>query len=251
MNPLLRKFFAFMLLLGVSACLVPNVSAATIALSKPVWRSATVSGTTLCLSWSTVFNARSYTVYYKSSSDSRYSSMTVNYTSTTLCNATPGKTYYVYLVANPASSRYRASGCSSTKTLRVAAVTKKKLAAPTVTLYSGYRKITVGWVNKALTEVYMIAYRRKGTSTWKQIYVYDRNGSWISASFYTIENLTPGATYEFRVGACATNTKPGYVNSDLTSVKQKSVASRYVTSGYRNTFVDYNIQRNSYAINFY
>lgn len=121
-----------------------------------------------------------------------------------------------------------------------------------MTLYAGYKKITVGWVNKAHTQVYMIAYRAKGASSWKNIYVYDQNGSWIDAGFYTITGLTAGKTYEFKMGACSTYKTPGYSNSNLTSVKSKAVlTSTKNQRSYSNTFVDYNISRNSYYIDFY
>lgn len=111
------------------------------------------------------------------------------------------------------------------------------------------KTVFISWVNNAGTPVCCVQWRQQGARTWKEVYVYDKSGTLTGLS--KIENLTNNRYYEFRVKACATEDmrRRGYDDSDWSATKTKKV---YAGSYYKcsPTFVDYNVQRNSYGINF-
>lgn len=218
-------------------------------LSAPIWKSATASDSKVTLKWNAVSNAGSYTIQYKAGSSGSWQTLESGWKSTTYtCTGQPG-TYTFRLYANSNKSGYSKSNASATRTVKVSG---KKLATPSVSLYAGKSKrISVWWTNYAYSHVYCIQYRKNGSSSWKTVYVYDKNGGWITAGGYDITGLTNNAYYQFRVKACATAAlqAKGYQDSDWSAIKTKRVYS----SGYyylSPTFVDYNVSRNSYGINF-
>lgn len=217
-------------------------------LATPTWKNVKASGNTITLEWNAVRNAASYTVYYhpKDGGASVCDSKRVTETKFSF-KGTPGTTYVFYVYANSDSSAYSRSNRSEKKSCRLAG---KKLARPEIGVYAGKSKtVSISWTNNAGTPVCCVQWRQKGARTWKEVYFCDKSLS--TTALYEIKNLTNNRDYEFRVKACATEDmrRRGYDDSDWSVVKTKRVCvSSYRAS--RPTFVEYNVARNSYGINF-
>lgn len=240
-------------------------------LPAPTWKSATSSGSKVTLKWNAVSNAGSYTIQYKAGSGS-WQTLESGWKSTTYtCSGQPG-TYTFRLYANSNKSGYSKSNASATRTVKIAG---KKLGTPTFELCVGKSnqiKVIVAanssdYKKYVVPRVYAIQYRKSGASSWKTVYIEAaaKNnypigvGGWMDLTpnygSYVLKGLTNNATYQFRVKAfaCSDLRNKGYANSNWSSTKSAKVkkGSYWGYGGsYAPTFVDYNISRNSYAINF-
>lgn len=220
-------------------------------LPAPTWKSATSSGSKVTLKWNAVSNAGSYTIQYKAGSGS-WQTLESGWKSTTYtCSGQPG-TYTFRLYANSNKSGYSKSNASATRTVKIAG---KKLSKPTMSVFTGRSRTAYpNWVcyNSPFTGIYCIQYRKKGASTWTSKYVQDKLASWNGIGMATLTGLSNNTYYQFRVKACATASlqSQGYQDSDWSSIITKKVYYSGYSRGYTATFVDYNVSRNSYGINF-
>lgn len=222
-------------------------------LAAPTWKSATKSGKKITLKWNAVSNAASYTIQYKSGGSSWKTLKSGLKATSYSCAGQTGSTYSFRLYANSGSSAYAKSDASATKTITLTG--DKKLSTPSLAVFSGKSKTAYPhWVcyNSPFTGVYCIQYRKKGSSTWKSKYVQDKTATWSGIGDYTMTGLSNNVYYQFRVKACATASlqSEGYKDSDWSSIVTKKVFNSGYYRGTTATFVDYNVSRNSYGIDF-
>lgn len=226
-------------------------SRSTQKLAAPTWKSVTKSGKKITLKWNAVANAGSYTIQYKSGSGS-WQTLESGWKSTSYtCTGSTGS-YTFRLYANSSSSNYSKSDASATKTVTVSGY---KLSTPSLSVFTGKSKTAYPhWVcyDSPFTGVYCIQYRKKGASSWTTKYVLDKIGAWSGTGLYTLTGLSNNTYYQFRVKACATESLrgEGYQDSEWSSIITKKVYNSGYSRGYTATFVDYNVSRNSYGINF-
>ncbi len=216
-------------------------------LPTPTWKTATFTGTTINLSWNKVGLADGYRLYYKKSTSKTYSSKITHQTSCKV-SGTAGATYNFYLIAQPLTRANKASSCSKILTVTVPTKTVALSVPSSISVYGGYKKILVSWSTVKNASAYAIQYRKKGTSTWTTCYV-ESKGSAIVAASYVISGLSNNVSYQVRVSARASKGS-GFTHSAYSSSITKKTLSKNPSYFYiPTTFVDYNIRRDSYRIN--
>ena len=154
--------------------------------SKPGAPSTSLSNTSsgLNASWNAVSNAASYIVYYKTSSQSNWSSFSTNTTSCYIPNTQSGTLYYVQVQsigANGVKGDY-----SNVKSMTY-------IAQPTITglSYNGNNTLTWNKINGA--NKYQIARKKTGDTA----YTYFTT----TTTSFTEKNISAGITYTYQVRA--------------------------------------------------
>lgn len=152
--------------------------------------------------WSTVTNATSYTVYYKLSSATSWSSTTTTSTSWTKSSLTEGVTYQFKVKAtNPSNTNY----VESDETTAVSGTTKTTLATPTgLAISRTTNSLTASWSQVTNNSGYTLQYKLSTASSWTTVTRTTNQNS------YTLSGLSEGKTYQFKVKAVGSG---NYVDS--------------------------------------
>ena len=152
--------------------------------------------------WSAVTNATSYTVYYKLSSASTWSSTTTTSTSWTKSSLSEGVTYQFKVKAtNPSNTNY----VESDETTAVSGTTKTTLATPTgLAVARTINSLTASWSRVTNNSGYTLQYKLSSASTWTTVTLA------ANVENYTLSGLSQGKTYQFQVKAIGSG---NYVDS--------------------------------------
>ena len=200
--------------------------------------SPTVTATTdvnqATVSWTVVSNASGYAFSYKKTSDPDVeaswtvvgvSSSTTSYTVESLDGATE---YDFKLVAKGNGTRY----ADSDPSLVVAAIVKKKLDPPTISVTPGVNSVEVNWTAVDAASGYRVSYRKSGESSWTLLNFLE------SKTSCTIGDLAGATNYDFRV--VAKGDSVWRVTSDSSAVVRKLVLEKLDSPTIANTTSDLN-----------
>lgn len=176
----------------------------------------TLSSTTssITASWGAITNATNYTVEYKLSGASSWTTASQTATTKTLSSLAEGVTYVFRVKATSTNTDYAESEYSTERS----ATTSTTLAVPTgLALTPTTSTITATWNAVPNASSYTIQYRT-GTGSWTT--------KTSSTASYTITGLTSGTTYAVKVKA---NGSGVYVDSDYCAESTATVKTKLAT----------------------
>ena len=188
----------------------------TCVAAPSVTTSNTASG--INLSWSAITGAAKYRVQYRTTSTSSWTTLTtITGTSYTVDESrlTSG-TQYVFRVQAISSDNVYSNAITRTR---------RWVAPPTITsAVNAVNGITVSWSSVAGAEQYRLFYR-VGTGSWV-------TAGTISDTSMTVQGLTSGTAYTFRVRACCNGEwSASSTNKTITCVAAPSVTASNTASG--------------------
>ena len=163
-------------------------------LSTPSLNCVGSTGSSITVGWQKVAGAKSYTIQYKLSTSSEWTSVSAGSTATskTISGLTKGKAYDFRIRANgDGGETYLSSEFSSA--LRADAILK--LVAPTLSASSTNAGLELSWRAVSGAASYTLQYRASGSTTWTN------KGVAGTATSVVFSGLTPGSVYEFRIRA--------------------------------------------------
>ena len=157
-------------------------------------------------SWGSVTGATGYTIRYKLSTASSWTTATSTSTSKTITGLTSGATYYVQVMATTTNASYVNSDYSTQQSV----VIQTKLATPTSPAVSALtNSLTFSWGQVTNASGYVVYYKLSSATSWtSQTISSGTTTSWTKSS------LSEGVTYQFKVKATGTG---NYVDSDETT----------------------------------
>ena len=151
----------------------------------------------ITVSWSGVKNASSYTIQYKKSSESNFTTVkdiSKDATSYTLKNLTAGTKYEIKIRAVGDGSNYKASDFSGLITMQTSAV--RKLGTPTISLGAKTaNSIVVKWTKVDGASSYTLQYKKASDTNFKSVSISADKTS------YTVPNLASNTKYQFKIRA--------------------------------------------------
>ena len=187
-----------------------SVTTSVPRLNTPNAPTLSASGSTgIRVSWSSVNNATSYTVYWYGDASG---SATTSSTSYTISGLTAGDTYYVYLVARSSSSSYSNSLSSSDSSITLAGLSLSTPSGLSASVGNDESSISFSWNSVSNADGYTVQWRsstQNYNSSSREIDV-----SSISATLSSSSYISRGNTYFIRVRAYAT----GYTDSSWREV---------------------------------
>ena len=177
--------------------------------------STTVEGTSIVVSWNPEPNATKYYLKYKNANDSAFTTVTVakSVSSYTLADLTPGATYQFKLQAVGDKVNYLNSEYSDLVSATVEGATQ--LPTPTLATTVEGTSIVVSWNTEPNATKYFLKYKNANDSAFATVSVAK------SVSSYTLADLTPGATYQFKLQAVGD--KVNYLNSEYSDLVSATV----------------------------
>lgn len=158
--------------------------------------SSNISTSFASLTWGAVSGASSYTVQYKPSAVTTWSTLgTYTGTATAISGLASSTTYNWQVKASCAT------GYSAVSSFTTATPVSTSCTAPTglTTTNIGSTSATLNWNAVSGASSYSIKYRKSTSNSWTNI-------SNITGTSRTITNLTPGATYQWRVRSSCNST---------------------------------------------
>ena len=186
-----------------------SVTTSVPRLDTPNAPTLSTSGSTgISVSWSSVDNATSYTVYWYNGVSG---SATTSSTSYTISGLTAGYTYYVYLVARSSSSSYSNSLSGSDSSITLAGLSLSTPAGLSASIGNDDSSISFSWNSVSNADGYTVQWR-SSTQSYNSS-TRDTNVSSISATLSS-SYISRGVTYFIRVRAYAT----GYTDSSWREV---------------------------------
>ena len=162
-----------------------------------------ITSTSVTLGWTANSTATSYTLQYKKSSATTFTTVTgITGTSYVLSGLTAGTAYTFQVMANCSSTSSSAYSSTATFTTTAAATCNapSALTATAITTTSA----TLGWTANSTAVSYTLQYRASTATTFTSI-------SGITTTSRTLTGLTAGTSYVFQVTAyCTTTSASGF-----------------------------------------
>lgn len=174
-------------------------------LATPSTPQLATTTSSITASWTAVTGATGYTIAYKTSSASNWTTKTTTSTSYAITGLTSGTTYQVKVMATSTNSAYVASEYSTIASAKV----QTQLSTPTVTLTSTTNSITASWSSITNATSYTVEYKLSGATSWTT--------STQTTTTKTLSSLAEGVTYVFRVKA--TSSSADYADSAYSTEK--------------------------------
>lgn len=155
------------------------------------------SSTSFSVSWSATANVQTYQVRYRAQGTTSWTVKNVTSTSTTLSNLTSNATYQYRVRARCTDGTWTAMTTIGSITLESANTGACNKPTGLTAQANSNTSFTASWSANTNVQTYQVRYRKSGTTTWKA-----KN---VTATSATINNLTSGATYQYRVRARCNN----------------------------------------------
>ena len=206
-------------------------------LSTPTLYAVDSDQDSISVKWNAIANASGYTLQYKESSASSWTSapaLNASQTSYTVSGLTAGTTYHFRLLAKGVGA-YSDSNYSGTISY---STTTRQLSTPTLSRSNAtLNSITVTWNAIANASGYTLQYKKASESTW-------RTEPMIASesTSHTVSGLAGGTTYNFRMFANGSGT---YIDSELSAVVSYSTTTQPLSTP---TFSDVSSTYNSITV---
>lgn len=172
-------------------------------LATPSAPTVTTTTSAMTISWTAVTNATGYTIAYKKSTASTWTTTTSTTTSKTISSLTSGDVYEVKIMATSTNAAYVSSDYSSATTATI----KTQLATPSPSVSATTNSLAVSWTAIANCSSYKVYYKLSTASSY--------SSTTVTTTSYTRSSLSSGVTYQFYVVALGSG---NYVDSSSSSV---------------------------------
>ena len=206
-------------------------------LSTPTLYAVDSDQDSISVKWNAIANASGYTLQYKESSASSWTSapaLNASQTSYTVSGLTAGTTYHFRLLAKGVGA-YSDSNYSGTISY---STTTRQLSTPTLSRSSAtLNSITVTWNAIANASGYTLQYKKASESTWQTEPMIASE-----STSHTVSGLAGGTTYNFRMFANGSGT---YIDSELSAVVSYSTTTQPLSTP---TFSDVSSTYNSITV---
>lgn len=181
-------------------------------LATPGAPTVTTTTSAMTISWSAVTNATGYTIRYKKSTASSWTTVTSTTTSKTISSLTSGDVYEVQVMATTTNAAYVNSDYSSSTTATI----KTQLATPSPSVTATTTSLTVSWTAIANASSYEVYYKLSTATS------YTKATTTSSTTSYSRTSLSSGVTYNFYVVAVGAGNYTNSANSSIVSGTTKT-----------------------------
>ena len=201
-----------------------------IQLDVPIPVTIAKSAWGITIEWEPVEDALGYTLLWKESSASAYTSATLdaNQTSFSVMGLSEGSNYWFKVRSLGNGVDTTTSAYSATLVVK----TPSQLAAPAITnLVPTANSIRVAWQEIANASKYYLAYAPSGSTTFTNVSIAQGTRT------YTLSGLASGASYDFKVRAIGdgdewTNSSFGAVRTATTTATSAALLDVYAVADY-------------------
>ncbi len=156
---------------------------------------SSIKNTSAALSWTAIPNALSYTVSYKTATETTWNTFVSPTNTFTIANLVPNTTYQYFVQTNCSATSQ--SGASVICTFKTAASSNCEMPLGLTVQNITTTSAQLSWLTSPSACAYKLRYRLKGTTTWSQLSV--------SGNSLSLSGLSAGTNYEWSVMSICCN----------------------------------------------